>query len=269
MTNYIMTNYDQVGEFHLVFGHPINAIPQTNIFDENPKIVEFRLSQIKEELDEFNDAVKKRDYIECIDAICDLMYFVYGTFHVFGVNFDNLEKPKYKIIDSPENNVTVFTVDRVTLNIQHSMLIQAYSLLELSCEEKNFEETCKCLVKIELLCHTMGTLYGVNIDKCFSEVHRSNMTKVCVTEEEAQLTVESYKNDTRYSEPNYRKSETTKYWVVYDNATSKILKSVNFELPKIASVIGLNEKMETIQLNTQSTNDEIKLAFKEIDVSMI
>lgn len=234
------TNYQKVGEFHLVFGHPMKSEPQLTIFDDNYKLVEFRLSQIEEELNELKEAVEKEDFVECIDAVCDLMYFVYGTYHVFGVNFDDLTpKPKVRLFESPVNNTKVFENDISPFQMQISMLSQVLSLLTLSCEEHDFDSAITYLAKLEALCHTAGSLLGVNIDECFTEVHRSNMTKVCVSEEEAQETVQNYKTDTRYAEPDYRKSETTRYWVVYDKATSKILKSVKFELPKLADVIGL------------------------------
>ena len=259
------TNYQKVGEFHLVFGHPMNSEPQEKIFEENYKLVEFRLSQIEEELNELKEAVDKEDFIECLDAICDLMYFVYGTYHVFGVNFDTFEpKPKISTFESPINNTKLFMNDISALQRQISMLSQVLSLLTLSCEEHDFGGALTYLAKLEALCHSLGSLFGVNINDCFTEVHRSNMTKVCSTESEALETVENYKaNDARYAEPNYRKSDTTKYWVVYDKATSKILKSVKFELPKLANVVNLQNKVVDVVESSDSENCHIVPTFEK------
>ena len=63
----------------------------------------------------------------------------------------------------------------------------------------------------------------------FDIVHRSNMSKLCISEEEAKQTVENYKlNDKRYKTPEYRKSDNDKYWVVFNRGTGKILKSINY-----------------------------------------
>lgn len=273
------TNFEKVGEFHLVFGHPMKTEPQTNVFEEDPKLVEFRLSQVEEELNELKDAISNDDFVECLDAICDLMYFVYGTFHVFGVNFDEQPKQKIRTFDSPKNYTDLFKNDLSGLTRQVSMLEQHFSCLQTSCEEKDFEMTVSYLSKLEAQCHSLGNFFGVDIDVCFSEVHRSNMTKVCLTEEVAQETVESYLKTKQmrdielesattdeekktindkykvYSEPSYRKSETTIYWVVYDKATSKILKSVKFELPKLAEVIDLNNIKNGKNDNNQEQNN--------------
>jgi predicted HAD superfamily Cof-like phosphohydrolase len=275
----MQTNYELVREFHVVFGHPANTEPQTNVFIENDKLVKFRLSQIEEEMTELKTAVTNKDFIECLDAICDLMYFVYGSFLVFGVNFDTLkEKQKIRLFDdSPKNNSNIFKNDPTGLQRQLDKLEQLFSLLTLSCEENDFNSMICYLAKLEAQCNTLGSLFGVDIQTCFSEVHRSNMTKVCLDEQIAQKTVDSY-IDTKnlrntelesattdeekstinekykvYNEPAYRKSDTTKYWVVYDIATSKILKSVNFELPKIARVIGFDPSEQVVDLQQKES----------------
>ena len=54
------------------------------------------------------------------------------------------------------------------------------------------------------------------------------MSKMCKTEEEAQKTVEWYKENMSvlYKDPQYRKSDDGKRWVVYNAETGKILKSI-------------------------------------------
>jgi NTP pyrophosphatase (non-canonical NTP hydrolase) len=154
------TNFQKVGEFHKVFGHPQTTIPQLDITTTNPKLVQFRTALIEEELSEFKEAVKQNDFIEMTDALADMLYVIYGAGHAL----------------------------------------------------------------------------GIDLDKVFAEVHASNMSKLCQTEEEAQLTVENYKKtNTVYKNPQYRQSGN--YWTVYDADTSKILKSINFKLPDIKSVL--------------------------------
>ena len=57
------------------------------------------------------------------------------------------------------------------------------------------------------------------------------MTKICPDLETAIKTVEWYKlNELRYSSPNFREIEynNKKYWVIYDEQTNKILKSIDY-----------------------------------------
>lgn len=278
------TNFEQVREFHKMFNHPIASEPQLGVFDKNPALVQFRISQVEEEFAELTSAFDKKDFIECIDAICDLMYFVYGSFLVFGVDFDQYEpKPKVRNFNCPQNNTKIFKTDTSAFQTQVTMLKQALSLVTLSAEEKDFANMIKFFAKLETICRSISTLLGVDINICFAEVHRSNMTKLCLTEEIAVRTVTDYvqKKATRdsllketedenerakimeeykaYDDPDF-KYDGTKYWIVYDKATTKILKSVDFEKPRLASVIGLD-----MTKHTQETQDEEKDETKQCD----
>ena len=87
-------------------------------------------------------------------------------------------------------------------------------------------------------CYDISSYLNIDINKCFVEVHRLNMTKVCPTEDEAIETVKWYKqNEHRYESPSYRKSVNPKYWVVFDEKTSKILKSIKYEKPNLGQFI--------------------------------
>ena len=57
---------------------------------EFPKenIIKLRYNLIKEELDEFEDAIKNRDIKEVADALTDILYVTYGAGHAFGINLD-------------------------------------------------------------------------------------------------------------------------------------------------------------------------------------
>ncbi len=53
------------------------------------KINDLRISLIEEELNEFKDAVLKKDLKEAADALTDILYVTYGAGHAFGINLDN------------------------------------------------------------------------------------------------------------------------------------------------------------------------------------
>lgn len=227
-----MTNFEMVGEFHEVFGHPINKEKQLNIFNDNMTLVNFRVSLIEEEINEFIVGVSKHDLIECIDALSDIMYVVYGACHVFGINFDKI-KNDYLNDNSEKTN-----------NIQNQISKLTNLLAEISkniCQQKEFDkfENYMCQIintvyeSAEILCVDQKLL-----DKCFAEVHRSNMSKSCSNELEAQNSVEWYqKNELRYAKPAYRKSTNEKYWVIFDQETSKILKYYKWNPPNLKSIL--------------------------------
>lgn len=148
-----MTDFQRVVEFNRTFGVKVNDSPQTRIFDEDPKLVKYRLDLIVEEVNELKEAIEKKDLVEVCDALADIIYVVQGA----------------------------------------------------------------------------GASFGIDLDKAFDIVHRSNMSKACISEEQAQMTVDHYKrNETRYDSPTYRRSADGKYWVVYNESTGKILKNVAY-----------------------------------------
>ena len=79
-----MTNFERVKEFMKTFGQEIK---EKASFPEE-KIVALRFDLIKEELEEFQDAIKKRDIKEIADALTDILYVTYGAGHAFGINLD-------------------------------------------------------------------------------------------------------------------------------------------------------------------------------------
>ena len=65
------------------------------------------------------------------------------------------------------------------------------------------------------------------------------MSKVCPTEEQAQITVKWYKeNDTRYDSPDYRLSYDNKRYVVFNSSTGKILKNVSYKAADFTEMLG-------------------------------
>tara|TARA_B100000929_G_scaffold288036_1_gene275735 strand:+ start:3889 stop:4230 length:342 start_codon:yes stop_codon:yes gene_type:complete len=52
------------------------------------KIVQLRYELIKEELDEFAQALKDKDLKEVADSLTDILYVTYGAGHAFGIDLD-------------------------------------------------------------------------------------------------------------------------------------------------------------------------------------
>ena len=93
----------------------------------------------------------------------------------------------------------------------------------------HFVETIDALADILYVVYGAGASFGIDLDKAFDIVHKSNMSKLCISEKEAIETVEWYKkNSTVYDSPSYRKSEDNKFWVIYNKSTGKVLKSIKY-----------------------------------------
>jgi predicted HAD superfamily Cof-like phosphohydrolase len=77
-------------EFHSTYGLPVATAPVN--FDSDNKSLhetwELRKELVREEYQEFMDAMAFRNLEEIADAICDLVYVAVGTAVSFGIPFD-------------------------------------------------------------------------------------------------------------------------------------------------------------------------------------
>ena len=79
-----MSNFKKVEKFMKTFGQEVKH--KTGFPSE--KITKLRYDLILEELDEFKQAIEKRDIKEVADALTDILYVTYGAGHAFGINLD-------------------------------------------------------------------------------------------------------------------------------------------------------------------------------------
>ena len=79
-----MSNFKSVKKFMETFGQEIKE----KACFPNDKITTLRYELIKEELDEFKEAIDNKDIKEVADALTDILYVTYGAGHAFGIDLD-------------------------------------------------------------------------------------------------------------------------------------------------------------------------------------
>ena len=79
-----MTNFQKVKNFMETFGQEVKSSPSFS----SSKINKLRYNLIKEELDEFKQALDNNDLLEVADALTDILYVTYGAGHAFGIDLD-------------------------------------------------------------------------------------------------------------------------------------------------------------------------------------
>lgn len=234
------THFQLVGEFHIVFDYPVRDKPYFNVFQEDPKLLQSRLAFVREERDEFLEALEKSDLVEMADALCDLNYFAYGSGQCFGINLDrelelanhskitNLYSGKNvdsKILRQKEQIYTL--IDIVTVHINQ---------FEKAITTADFEMVVKSLTSIIISTYELGYYLNFDMDKMFREVHRSNMTKVCHNMRDAKESLRLYLEEARYKTPVIRTKEP--YFLIYDEDLNKILKCHKWEVPNLCQFMG-------------------------------
>ena len=79
-----MTNFNDVKKFMETFGQEVKKKAEF----PSDKIVKLRYDLIKEELDEFEEAIKQKNLKEIADSLTDILYVTYGAGHAFGIDLD-------------------------------------------------------------------------------------------------------------------------------------------------------------------------------------
>lgn len=76
-----MSSVKKVQEFHETFGHPVVKSPTIPSLDR----CKLRISLLKEELKELEEAIENNDIVEAADAFIDLQYVLDGAILEFGL----------------------------------------------------------------------------------------------------------------------------------------------------------------------------------------
>lgn len=131
---------------------------------------------------------------------------------------------------------TLFTDDPDTVKLGLSLIQEEVKELEEAVEQHDFGEVRDAIADILYVVYGMADRFGINADSDFAEVHNSNMSKLCTSQEEADLTVKSYldkyeKGESKYDSPYSYKvttSDGSERWLVKNKSTGKALKNINY-----------------------------------------
>ena len=99
---------EQVLEFHKVFEHPIGDVAKALSIKRGLQ----RHSYMKEELQEFHNAVEAEDLVEQVDACIDIIYFALGTLVELGLS------DKYEALFA---NIQASNISKVCLSMESAI----------------------------------------------------------------------------------------------------------------------------------------------------
>lgn len=221
-----MSYYSKILEFNQRFNVKMYSEFAPEIFDDEP-FVKLRYDLINEETNELSKAISDDNKVEILDAVCDILYTTYGAAVCFGIPEDdpdfNVEMPEFiasikgaqKI--SEFSDILCFVMEALRLIFDHRNLLAA-------------KRTLACIIHI---CNSLAEFLKVDIKEAFDLVHESNMSKLCISEDEAIRTVDHYKDRYQeglsvYKSVDYKASDDGKFWIVYNKENDKVLKSINY-----------------------------------------
>ena len=68
--------------------------------------------------------------------------------------------------------------DKKTMQLRYDLIKEELKELEQAMKTKNLKEIADALTDILYVTYGAGYAYGINLDKCFKEVQRANMSKL-------------------------------------------------------------------------------------------
>ena len=169
-----------------------------------------------------------------------------------------LEKVKefHESFDIPTlKNPTLISKERTLLRV--SLIEEELRELKEAIENNDLVEVADALVDLEYVVLGAALEFGLTnvFEELFNEVHKSNMSKACSSEEEAIKTVEFYLN-----RDNTQSSYTVKgdkFVVKRDD--DKLLKSINYYPADLKKILDKNMKTQEELLEQLSKEDLIKV----------
>lgn len=128
---------------------------------------------------------------------------------------------KHPILPSP----SIPSEDRCKLRV--ALIAEELKELEAAIAQKDIVEIADALADIQYVLSGAILEFGLGhkFNALFEEVQRSNMSKACVSEDEAKATVEYYRK--KDGTECYYKEESGK-WLVYRTSDNKTIKSINY-----------------------------------------
>ncbi|WP_439696370.1 hypothetical protein ACFGVS_27235 [Mucilaginibacter sp. AW1-7] len=138
---------------------------------------------------------------------------------------------KHPIVANPQ----IPSKERCQLRIE--LLAEELKELQEAVNDNNLVEIADALCDLQYVLSGAVLEFGLagKFKELFDEVHRSNMSKACKTIEEANQTIEHYRN-TAGTESHYK--EIDGLFLVYRTADNKTLKSINYSPADLSSIVG-------------------------------
>ena len=94
--------------------------------------------------------------------------------------------------------------DEKTMQLRHDLIKEELNELENAMKTKNLKEIADALTDILYVPYGAGYAYGINLDKCFQEVQRANMSKLGKDGKPIYNDKGKVMKGPNYSEPNLK-----------------------------------------------------------------
>jgi len=117
-------------------------------------------------------------------------------------NFENVKK--FMLTFGQKIKIKAEFPDEKTMQLRYDLIKEELNELEQAMKTKNLKEVADALTDILYVTYGAGCAYGINLDKCFKEVQRSNMSKLGANGQPIYNEKGKVMKGPNYSEPNLK-----------------------------------------------------------------
>lgn len=123
-----------------------------------------------------------------------------------------------------------------TVQLRRSLIDEENTELAFAAAAGDLAEVADALCDLQYVVSGAVRAYGFSpelFEELFEEVQKSNMSKICTSEEEAQLTVQHYEA----SNLSTYVKQVGEFFTVVRTTDDKVMKSINWKAPDLHSIL--------------------------------
>ena len=138
----------------------------------------------------------------------------------------------------------VLVEDETLVRRKLDLILEEVQELQDAIHHGDFLQVIDALTDILYVTYGAGVAFGIDMDKAFSLVHRSNMSKLALREEDAQKTVAWYRQNAHlhpYDSPSYVQNQKGTHYIIRNETSGKILKNLDY-LPFRATDLTMTDR---------------------------
>lgn len=228
----------QVIEFMTVVGQTVNTLETY----ATPKVADFRTRLIEEEVfgkKELVDSMNNDDVVGVLDGLCDVLYVTYGALATYGLELDTSVSHPVEIADGGSKQIFKHTAFELIRSI--SGAVEQYKR---GVELGDFRTMIRGLGNVIFQVTRIAEEYNISLQEPFAEVHASNMSKLCTTEQQAIDSIAERVEANNDKSADYIGATIARvevngkeYFVIRRAADNKVLKGNGFFEPNLAKYV--------------------------------
>jgi hypothetical protein len=247
------TAYKNISDTNTAFGNLFGSCMENGVITNYDKLYNQSLN-LYDELDELRDdgfkllkegpEKQKEGRIGMVDAIGDLIVFLYGVPHFLGYKY--LEKES-----SPELKDVLIGYDKDVFyeNVYDDIKAIINELIKTINDKRNYKAIMQAVQELDIYLATLCSLYSVDRTVLIHKITESNMSKLCSNETEVNQTLKFYRDKgvVVHDGPSpLKQADGSPYQVVYssidqnvggkDYRANKFLKCVNWVEPDLSTI---------------------------------